>query len=560
MPAITIDQALQLATQYQRDGNLAGGESIFRQILTVVPNHRDTLHLLGLIALSTDRCEEALLYLSKAAAQFPPIASYHCNVGVVHRLLGQIEEAMRAFEKAVELDPSNAAAWSNLCDTLMQLGRVDDAIASGLRAVAAQPPLAEAYSNLGNALRGKRRLEESVAQFQQAIAINPHIPDVYKNLACTYIDMDRWDDAIASCDRALALQPGFGKAYLNRGTACMGKCDIAEAEYSFRRVIECQEDHADGHWNLSIALLLSGRYEEGWREFEWRRISSVQGILGASLKDTDKPHWDGSPAEGQTILVHAEQGLGDVVQFSRYVPFVREMARAQRVVFLCPPSPAELLKQSGEWNAEIVAYRGRDETALPHFDQHVALLSLPLALGKFEPWAPPAPYLHADPAKRAVWQERLGPASRKKVGLVWKGNPAHVDDRRRSIDPRLLLPLFQVPGVDLYSLQLDMGGVPTADEGPEGLIDFTSHIADFTDTAAFMAELDLLISVDTAPAHLAGALGRPVWMLLPFSPDWRWGLGTESTPWYSTMRLFRQKSTGAWDEVIQRVVIELSNL
>ncbi|HSI11543.1 MAG TPA: tetratricopeptide repeat-containing glycosyltransferase family protein [Chthoniobacter sp.] len=560
MPQITIEQALQLAAQHHNGGNIEAAESMCRQVLAVVPDHRDALHLLGLNALSTGRYNEALQWFTKAASQFPPFASYQCDVGVVHRFLGQPEEAARCFEQALATDPGHAVAWSNLCDTLMQLGRVDDAIASGLRAVAAQPPLAEAHSNLGNALREKRRLDEALAHFQQAMAINPNLADVHKNLACTYIEMDRWDDAIASCDRAIALQPGFGKAYLNRGTACMGKCDIAEAEQSFRRVIECPDDHADGHWNLSIALLLSGRYEEGWREFEWRRMASVQGILGAYLQGTDKPRWDGSPAEGQTILIYAEQGLGDVIQFSRYVPFVWEQGLAQRVVFLCPPSLAELLQQSGEWNAEIVAYRGRDETVLPDFDQHVALLSLPLALGKFEPWAPPAPYLHTDPAKRATWRERLGPAARKKVGLVWKGNPTHVDDRRRSIDPRRLLPLFQVPGVDRYSLQLDWSDGRAANEAPEGLIDLTDHIADFTDTAAFMAELDLIISVDTATAHLAGALGRPVWLLLPFSPDWRWGLGSEATPWYSTMRLFRQKSTGAWEEVVQRVTAELSNL
>jgi tetratricopeptide (TPR) repeat protein len=560
MPAITIDQALHLVAQYQRSGNLAAAEAMCRQVLAAAPDHRDALHLLGLTLISAGRYQEALQCFSKVAAQSPPSAGYHCDVGVVHRFLGQPEEAVRAFEKALEIDSNHAAGWSNLSDTLLHLGRVDEAISCGQRAVAVQPNLAEAHSNLGNALRDKGRLDESVDHFQRALVLDPNFADVHNNLAYAYIEMHRWDEAIASSERALALQPGLFKAYLNRGTACMGKCDVVQAQNSFRRALEFQPDYADAHWNLSIALLLDGQYEEGWREFEWRGRSSVRGILGGLKHGLEKPQWDGGLAEGQTILVYAEQGLGDVIQFARYVPFVHECARAQRVFLLCPPSLAELLRQSGGWNAEIIAHKYGDDSPLPDFDQHIALLSLPLALRKFEPLPAPAPYLKADSEKRAIWRERLGSASRKKIGIAWKGNPRHADDRRRSIDPRLLLPLLRVPNADIYSLQIDMADGSAAIGAPEGCIDLTGHIADFTDTAAFIAELDLVISVDTATAHLAGALGRPVWTLLPFSPDWRWGLASESTPWYSTMRLFRQKATGAWEEVIHRVAEALRKI
>jgi tetratricopeptide (TPR) repeat protein len=560
MPTVSIDQALHLASQYHRSGNIAAAEAMCRQVLAAVGEHRGALHLLGYIALSTGRHADAVQWFSKAAALLPPSAGHQCDVGVAQRILGQPEEAVLAFQKALEIDANYAVAWSNLSDTLLRLGRLDEAIVAGQRAVAAQPDLAEGHSNLGNALRDTGRLEEAVDHFHRAMAINPAFPEVYNNLAYAYIEMHRWDDAIASCDRALALQPGMVKAYLNRGTASMGKCDVVLAQDSFRRAIAGEPRYADAHWNLSFALLLDGKYEEGWREFEWRGRSSIRGKLGGLVPVTDKRPWDGAPAEGQTILVYAEQGLGDVIQFARYLPFVREQAHARRVVFLCSPSLAPLLEQCNGWNAEIIACERSDASSLPEFDRHVALLSLPLALRKFEPLPMAAPYLRADAEKRARWRERLGPTARTKIGIAWKGNPKHVDYRRRSIDPQLLLPLLQVPDVDFYSLQIEMPGTKATAGAPEGIIDLTSHIADFTDTAAFIAELDLVISVDTATAHLAGALGRPVWTLLPFSPDWRWELGSDATPWYPTMRLFRQETTGDWQGVIERVVTEMSAL
>jgi tetratricopeptide (TPR) repeat protein len=560
MPTISVDQALHLAAQYHRSGNIAAAEEICRQVLTAMGEHRGALHLLGYIAISTGRHADAVQWFTRAAAQFPPSAGHQCDVGVAYRILGQPEEAVIAFQKALEIDANYAVAWSNLSDTLLRLGRLDEAIVAGQRAVAAQPDLAEGHSNLGNALRDKGRLDEAVEHFHRSIAINPTFPEAHNNLAYAYIEMHRWDDAIASCNRALELQPGMVKAYLNRGTASMGKCDAVQAQDSFRRALAGEPGYADAHWNLAIALLLDGKYEEGWREFEWRSRSSIRSKLGGLVPDTNKLPWDGTPMEGQTILVYAEQGLGDVIQFARYLPLVREHARARRVVFLCLPALAPLLEQSGGWDAEIIARGRADAASLPDFDRHVALLSLPLVLQKSEPQPMATPYLQADTEKRARWRERLGIAKRTRIGIAWKGNPKHVDDRRRSIDPRLLLPLLQVPNVDFYSLQIEMPGTEPPTGAPEGIIDLTTHISDFADTAAFIAELDLVISVDTATAHVAGALGRPVWTLLPFSPDWRWRLGSESTPWYPTMRLFRQKATGAWEEVIQRVTAELAKL
>ncbi|EDY17327.1 TPR repeat-containing protein [Chthoniobacter flavus Ellin428] len=558
MPAITIAQAFRLAVQYHGSGDLAAAEAICRQILAAASGHAEAWHLLGVCLLSTGRHEEARECLAQAAALAPSVACMRCDLGVVHRFLGQHEEAVRCFERALQIDPEYAPAWTNLSDTLLRVGRLDEAISSGQRAVAAQPDLAEAHSNLGNALRDKGRLDEAIHHFLRALAINPQFIAAYNNLAHAYIEADRLDDAIASCDRALGRQPTFAKAWLNRGTAYMGKDEVGEAEQSFRRALACQPDYPDAHWNLGIALLLSGQYEDGWREFEWRHSSTVQKNLGGLAAGVSQPKWDGSPAEGATILVYAEQGIGDTIQFARYLPLVRAQARARRVLFRCPPSLAGLFAASGEWHAEIIPHATEDGSASLEFDQHIALPSLPLALRRFTPEPADHPYLQADADQRARWRDRLGSSSRTKVGLVWKGNPKHVDDRRRSLDPHLLSPLLRVPEVDFYSLQVTHPSIPAPLVSPEGVIDLTAHLTDFTETAACLAELDLLISVDTAAAHLAGALGRPVWTLLPFAPDWRWGLESESTPWYATMRLFRQKTAGAWEEVIERVAAELS--
>lgn len=360
MPSITTHQAFLLAVQYHGAGDLAAAEGLCRQILAVEAGHGEVWHLLGLCALSTERYEEARQCFSQAVAYAPSFAGFHCDLGVVQRCLGQYAEAVRCFERALQIDARFAAAWTNLSDTWLRMGRLEEAISAGQRAVAAQPDLAEAHSNLGNALRDSGRFEEAIHHFLRALALNPHFVAAYNNLAHAYIEAERLDDAIASCDRALSLQPGFGKAWLNRGTAWMGKGEVGSAEHSFRRALACEQDYADAHWNLGIALLLRGQYEEGWREFEWRRRSSVRKVLGGPGPEVSQPQWDGRPAEGATILVYAEQGIGDTIQFMRYLPLVRAHARAGRVLFRCPPSLAGLFASFGEWNAEIIPQATED--------------------------------------------------------------------------------------------------------------------------------------------------------------------------------------------------------
>jgi hypothetical protein len=272
------------------------------------------------------------------------------------------------------------------------------------------------------------------------------------------------------------------------------------------------------------------------------------------------PQWSGAAAPGKTILVHAEQGIGDTIQFLRYVPFVLERACVSRVIFECSPELLRLFNQNNIRNVEIVARQHWEAAASLPFDCHVPLLSLPLALEMFEPHSEVKPYLHAEEDLCATWRQRLGQNRVLRVGLAWAGNPMHRHDHRRTIYFEKLLPILRVPDVSFYNLQIGMPHTLSMQFVASGLLDLTEGICDFADTAALIAELDLVITVDTAVAHLAGALGRPVWTLLPFMPDWRWGLKREDTPWYSTMRLFRQPKAGDWESVIARVAGELHAL
>ncbi len=299
-------------------------------------------------------------------------------------------------------------------------------------------------------------------------------------------------------------------------------------------------------------LLLAGQYEEGWHEYEWRWLCASHAHRQRRFS---VPRWDGQPAPGRTILVHAEQGFGDALQFVRYLPLIIERAGGSGIILECRPEQASLFKQFESPRMRVVERSASDET-LPPFDLHLPLLSAPLTLREFAPLPAKAPYLVADSKLRDRWRRRLGCEAKFRVGLAWAGDPGHGHDRRRSIPPEKLSPLLEVPGIEFVSLQVAGDPLP-AKLADSGIRDFRKEIADFSDPAALIAELDLVITVDTATAHLAGALGRPVWVLLPFVPDWRWGVAREDSPWYPSMRLFRQFEPGEWDDVVQRVIAEI---
>jgi hypothetical protein len=449
MPEMTLQQAIDLAHQHRRAGQLAQAELIFRQIIAYDPQRHDIIQQVAQLAHQSGQIEESLELMRRAVVLAPGVADYHANLAMLLSTLGRFDEAIPEYRQAMVLEPN----------------------------------LPDVFNNLGNLLRETGQPAEAESFFR----------------------------------KAMALQPS----------------EVAR-------------------WNLSFMLLARGEFAEGWPAYE-SRLS----MNGFPARKFPQPMWDGRDLGGRTILLHAEQGMGDTFNFIRYAPLVHQ--RGGRVIMLCQPPVHRLLAtqtQLGvdQWISEI--------QPLPPFDVHCPLLSLPGIFGTtFESIPNTVPYLFPDPALANRWRDRIAQLPGLKVGLVWKGSPTPIHNRKRSTTLAELAPLFAVPGVSFISLQ--KGEPPVqANTFPAGatLIDSTSDLADFADTAALISTLDLVISIDTGVAHLSGALGKPTWVLLPFVPDWRWFHDRSDSPWYPTMRLFRQSHLSDWSQPIRAASVELSCL
>ncbi len=417
------------------------------------------------------------------------------------------------------MSPFSPQAFNNRGIALRDLGQLDEAIACLREAITLDPNAPEPHNNLGLALQGKGQLDEAIVAFRRAIALNPNLAEVHNNLGIALADKGQLDGAIAAHRQAIALKPNLAKA----------------------------------HYNLGIALLTRGDLQLGWEEYEWRWKCEGVPLL---LRNYSQPQWDGGPLEGRTILLHAEQGIGDAIKFVRYVPLVAQ--RGGRIIIVCFAELERLFRaMHGGWQVLVPA----PGQPLPAFDLHAPLLSLPRVLATTLSNIPRVvPYLQADAEEVKKWQRRLaGYPPSLNVGLVWAGRPTQRNDRNRSVKLARLAPLGRVAGVRFFSLQKGEAAAE-AKAPPPGmeLVDWTQELKDFADTAALIANLDLVISVDTAVAHLTGAMGKPIWTLLSFVPGWHWLLEREDSPWYPSMRLFRQPSRGDWDTVIMRLAEALS--
>ena len=601
MAPLSLEQALQLALTRHRAGQLAEAEAIYRQILAHHPNHADTRHLLGAIAVALGRWDQALELIGSAIALRPDVAVYHGNLGEAYRRLGRHEEAVGSLRQALALAPDSAEALNNLGCTLAALGRSEEAIERLNRAVALKPDYADAWGNLAKAYLDRGRslesraagLSEAVAAARRAVQLQPDFGEAWHHLGCALADQGGWLESLVALRRSRELLPRSTEVLNNLGQALLELAQrgtgadlafFAEAISCFRQIVAWNPMVAEAHANLGAALSETGQYEgaleayretlrirpefaevhlnyallllqleryaEGWLEHEWRW--RCPHFLHRR-RPFSAPVWDGRVDRSLTVLIHAEQGFGDTLQFFRYWPFVAE--RVGRVVIESHAELVRLLAGNVPPGIEVIAHRRLDVVGLPAFDTHLPMMSLPLTLNRFDPrdsLSPGAPaYLRADPGLRERWMTQLGPRRGLRVGLVGAGSPEHHHDYRRSIDAVHLAPLLEMPGIEFHSLQ--PGAAALA-----GLIDWTSALTDFAESAALVAELDLVIAVDTSIAHLAGAVGKPVWLLLPLVPDWRWGFVGESTPWYPSMRLFRQTVRGDWPGVIRRVLEELS--
>jgi tetratricopeptide (TPR) repeat protein len=491
-------------------GRLPEAEHLYRQILTAAPTHADARHMLGVLALQAGHPEAAVAEIDRAIALKPSIAAYHVSRANALLALGGFEEAIAACQTALRHNRSSADALQTLGHALTDSRRTEEALAAYRNALRFNPSLPDLHNNLGTALRNLNRLDEAAVQLREALRRTPHDAGVLTNLSSVLKEQGKFDAAETCLRDALRLHP----------------------------------DNPVLHYNLGLLLLLTGRFDEGWRGFEQRfRASAVPS------RRFSKPEWHGEPLAGRTLLIYAEQGLGDMIQFSRFLPLV-----AGRVVFEVPGRMIRVL--SGLPHAVPAVAAG---TSLPPFDLVCPLMSLPLRLGASIEASQPS--LSAEPALAERWRSRIGPHSFK-VGIAWQGNPNRHEDNGRSVPLAEFQPLTRIAGVRLISLQRGFGSEQVGqwpmietfgdelDSGPDA----------FVDTVAVMANLDLVISTDTAIAHLAGALGRPVWVPLRAVPDWRWMLDRPDSPWYPTMQLFRQSIHGEWAPVFQRIAQQLGNL
>jgi Tfp pilus assembly protein PilF len=472
------------------------------------------------------------------------------DLALQHHQAGRLGEAEQLYRQILARQPGHIQAMHNLGQIALQAGRNDAAVDLIRRATSLGPNYAEAHNNLGNALRAQGQLDEAIAAYRRAFALNPNLPEVHNNLGNALAEKGQLEEAITAYRQAISLRPEYAEAHYNLGSALKEQGQLDEAIAAYRQAIALKPNLPEAHNNLSLALLARGDFQQGWEEYEWRW--KCKGF--PPPRNFAQPQWDGGPLEARTLLLHAEQGLGDAIQFIRYLPLVAQ--RGGRIIIECQAELQRLFQPTAGRFPVLVFGQ-----PLPAFDLHCPLLSLPRVFGTDLTNIPKiVPYLHAADEDARRWQHRLADRSPLiKVGLVWAGNPRRKHDRNRSMKLANLAPLGRVPGVRLFSLQKGEAAAE-AKTPPPGmeLVDWTEELKDFADTAALIDNLDLIIAVDTAVPHLAGAMGKPVWTLLPFVPDWRWVPGREDNPWYPSMRSFRQPRIGDWDSVIARVVEALS--
>jgi tetratricopeptide (TPR) repeat protein len=542
----TLGRTIEEGMTLQRQGRLAEAEKIYTRILKTLPDQFETLQLLAELKMQRGKPGEAFRHMSAAVAARPNSADARIHLGHVLRALNRHADALASFEAAQRLDPANVDALGNAGDVLLALGRPTEALACFGKGLSLAPGHPEALANRGVALAALGEHDAALVDFDAAIKSGPN-PMLAYNRGLALANLGRSAEAVAAYDQALAMMPSHVAALSSRGVALQALNRHAEAIASFDRALALAPDYADAHFNRSLALLATGDYGGGQAEYEWRWRRS-----GAAPSRQNRPLWLGeAPLAGKTILLHAEQGLGDTIMFARHAG---ELARAgARVVLEVHPELKALMARL----AGAAAVIGRGEPRPAH-DFHCPLGSLPLAL-KIRPETVPheIPYLAADPERVARWRVRLEAHGTPRVGLVWAGNVAHANDRNRSLPLEKLAPLLARDGARIISLQRDMRGGDAERLAAAPMLHLGSELADFDDTAAVLAQCDLVLSVDTSVAHLAGALGRPLWVLLPFAADWRWTAGAEHSPWYPSARLFRQPQPGDWDSVVAAVVKDL---
>ena len=550
---------LNLGNVLLAKGDLPGALDAFRTAIRHKPDYAGAYYNIGNALLGNGQFDEAAASYRRALEIQPDYAEVHCSLGVALKELGQLDHAVTSFQRALQINPDLVEAHTNLDgairnifsmgNVLMDNGQLDEAVENYRRVLEIKPDFADAHCNLGLALQELGQFDGAVASYHQALEIKPDYAEAHYNLGNTLQALGQNKDAVACFSRALEINPDYAEAHYNLGIALqdLGQCEDAVACY--QRALAINPDFAEADLNLSLLLLSLGQYAEAWPKYEARyhRNFNVRNVFSP---DVSFPQWQGEPLTGKSLVVWPERGFGDEIQFARYIPMLKNRG-VSRITLVCI-SPLKALLGMLEGVDAVVTQT--DAASLPIHDYWAFSMSLPLHFATTVETIPAKlPYLSAPPERLNRWRSRL-PMGGLKVGLVWKGNAVHKNDANRSL-PGLstLAPLWSVPGVTFISLQKGQGEDEAATPPvSQPILDLGPDILDFADTAAIVAQLDLVICIDTSIAHLAGALGKPCWVLLPaIGVDWRWLHERTDSPWYpGVMRLFRQSKAGDWAETI----------
>jgi tetratricopeptide (TPR) repeat protein len=547
-----LGQAIQQAVTLHQQGRFDEAEKLYTRVLKAQRDNFDALHLLGLLNHQRGKPGEAYRLMTAALKVKPQSADALSNLALVLHALKRSEEALATLDKAQALAPGHLDALNNRGNVLLDLKRPDQALAAFDAVLAKEPRHLQARVNRGNALTEMGRLEQALAEYDAALAAIPGHPVALYNRGNALHALGREQEAVAAYDGALRAAPNHLKAWLNRGMALAALNRHQEALASYGKVVSLQPDNADAHFSAALSLLTLGDYPRGFAEYEWRWRRT--GMAGR--KEFRKPPWLGeAPLAGKTIVLHAEQGLGDTVMFARYVPVLaREGAKV--VLEVQPELKALLAGLSGV--ASVVA-RGEP---LPAFDLHCPLGSLPLACKtELSGVLADFPYLRVPDERVEAWRTRLQHLRGPRVALAWSGRATHVNDRNRSLPLAQLDTLLSLAlsGASFVSIQRDLrpADADLLSRDPR-ILHLGDELGDFAETAALLSAVDQVVCVDTSVAHVVGALGRPAIVMLPFQPDWRWTLDRERSPWYPALKLVRQSAPGDWASVVGRVRDELS--
>ena len=543
-----------LGTALKAQGKLDDAIASYKRAIELENDYAEAYNNLGTVLQAQCKLEDAEASYRKAIELKQGYADPHYNLGNVLSEKGKLNEAVTFYKQALTIKQDYVEAYNNLGKALKEQGNLIEALVSYNKAIEIEPDNSIAYVNSGTVFQEQGELEKAVTSYSRAIELDPNNAEGHNNLGSVILHQGKLEEAAAHCAHSIELKPDYSDAYNNQGVILQSQGKVVEAIDSFNKAIIHKDAFAKAqtYMNRSIVLLLAGNFEQGWKEYEWRLRTKDYTSRAFS-----QPRWDGTPLNGKSILVHAEQGCGDTIHFIRYLPLIRE--RGGHVIFECQKDLYRILQNCR--GVDEIIERTSNSGTFDQPDVHVPLLSLPGIFGTTLATIPSdVPYITVGPDLLNQWRIRLGDDDNYRVGILWAGNRDHKNDRNRSCSLADFAPLADVSGVTFYSLQKELASVETLGP-PEGmkLIDMKDELNDFADTAAVICNLDLVISVDTSVVHLAGAIDKPVWNLLPFAPDFRWLLKRDDSPWYPSMRLFRQTQPNDWYGVFKRVKKALIN-